>query len=100
MAKPVLSRFLISLSRRSQRSEQTELRDLESRLSQLLIINPRYHPGEPAQVLTRAGQLEKCIHRLPMASEHSGHTASYIIQERAKRYDEPDRRAGSRHVCS
>src|SRR5207302_10668346 len=57
--------FLISLSGRSQCREQTKLRDLESRLPQLLIINPRYHPRESPQVLACTGQLEERIRGLP-----------------------------------
>jgi hypothetical protein len=47
--------FLIGLSSRSQCCEQTELGDLESSLSQLLVVNPRYDPSDASQILTRAG---------------------------------------------
>jgi hypothetical protein len=56
--------FLIGLPSRSQRGEQAELRDLEACLSQLLVIDPRYHPGEAPQALTRAGQVKQCPRRL------------------------------------
>ncbi len=53
--------FLISLSSRCQCREQTELRDLQTCLSQLLVIDPRYDPREAAQVLTRTGQFKKRV---------------------------------------
>jgi hypothetical protein len=55
--------LLISLSHRSQCSEQTELRDLKACPSQFLVVNPRYDPAEAAKVLTRAWQVKKCICR-------------------------------------
>jgi hypothetical protein len=39
------------------------LRDLKACTSQFLVVNPGYHPAEAAKVLTRAGQLKKCICR-------------------------------------
>jgi hypothetical protein len=56
--------FLIGLSSRSQCGEQPELRYLESCLSQLLVINPRYDPSDASQVLTRARQVKECFSRL------------------------------------
>jgi hypothetical protein len=53
--------FLIGLFGGSQRGKQAELRDLKACLSQFLVVNPRYDPGEAAQILTGAGQLKKCI---------------------------------------
>src|SRR2546430_8151233 len=55
--------LLIGLANLCQRCQQTELCDLQARFSQFLVVDPRYHPGEPAQVLTCARQLEKCVHR-------------------------------------
>ncbi len=50
--------FLIGLPGRSQRGKQAELRDLEACLSQFLVIDPRYDPGERAagSDKRRAGQ--------------------------------------------
>lgn len=57
--KTCAQEFLIGLPSYRQRGEQAELRDLDACLSQFLVINPRYHPGEAAQILTRAGQVEE-----------------------------------------
>ncbi|SRR6266851_7501639 len=56
--------FLIGLSSRSQRGKQAELRDFESCLPQLLVIDPRYDSSDASQVLTRAGQVKQCCCRL------------------------------------
>ena len=50
--------FLIGLSSRSQRGQQAELRDFESCLPQLLVIDPRYDSSNTPQVLARAGQIK------------------------------------------
>jgi hypothetical protein len=70
--------LLISLSHRGQRGEQAELRDLHTYCSQLLVVNPRYDPGEAAKVLTHAWQLKKCIGRLLSKSSPIHITCIYI----------------------
>src|SRR6266446_2813676 len=52
--------FLIGLSSRSQCGKQAELRDFESYLAQLLVIDPRYDTSDASQVLTSAGQVKQC----------------------------------------
>jgi hypothetical protein len=49
---------LIGLPSRSQRGKQAELRDFESCLPQLLVIDPRYDSSNAPQVLARAGQIK------------------------------------------
>lgn len=70
--------FLIGLSGLGQGREEAELRDLQSCLSQLLVINPRDYTGEPAQVLARAGQWEECIRGLLSKHNHFHTVCIYI----------------------
>src|SRR5216683_8162123 len=56
--------LLIGFFSRSQRGQQTELRDFESCLPQFLVIDPRYDSTDASQVLTCAGQVKQCCCRL------------------------------------
>jgi len=71
--------FLIGLSSRSQRGKQAELRDFESCLPQLLVIDPRYDPSHTSQVLTRAGQVKQCCCRLLFKRLCSHSRCIYIL---------------------
>src|SRR5438034_11331658 len=71
--------FLIGLSSRSQRGKQAELRDFESCLPQLLVIDPRYDSSDASQVLTRAGQVKQCCCRLLFRRLCSHSICIYIL---------------------
>src|SRR5260370_6757429 len=71
--------FLISLFSRSQRGKQAELRDFESCLPQLLVIDPRYDSSDASQVLTRAGQVKECCCRLLVKGLCSHGICIYIL---------------------
>src|SRR6266702_3148295 len=71
--------FLIGLSSRSQRGKQAELRDFESCLPQLLVIDPRYDSSDASQVLTRAGQVKQCCCRLLLKRLCSHSRCIYIL---------------------
>src|SRR6266849_3380997 len=71
--------FLIGLFSRSQRGKQAELRDFESCLPQLLVIDPRYDSSDASQVLTRAGQVKQCCCRLLFTRLWSHSICIYIL---------------------
>src|SRR5216684_430786 len=71
--------FLIGLFSRSQRGKQAELRDFESCLPQLLVIDPRYDSSDASQVLTRAGQVKECCCRLLFKCLCSHSICIYIL---------------------
>jgi hypothetical protein len=71
--------FLIGFSSRSQCRKQAELRDFESCLAQLLVIDPRYDSSDASQVLTRAGQVKQCRCRLLFKRLCVHSTCIYIL---------------------
>ena len=71
--------FLVSLSGRRQRRQQPELSDLNTRLSQFLVINPRYDSRKAPQVLARTGQRKKCVCGLLSKSFGSHLSCIYIF---------------------
>jgi hypothetical protein len=70
--------LLIGLFSRSQRGKQAELRDFESCLPQLLVVDPRYDSSDAPQVLTRAGQIKQCCCRLLFKCLWSHNICIYI----------------------
>jgi hypothetical protein len=77
--KALAQPFLIGLSSRGQRGKQAELRDFESRLPQLLVIDPRYDSSDASQVLTRAGQVKQLYCKLLLELLFSHSRCIYIL---------------------
>jgi hypothetical protein len=71
-------RFLVGLADDGERGQQAELGDFDSGLAKLLVINPRYDPGEAAQVLTRTGQFKQRV-RSPHSKRFFLHTRCIYI---------------------
>jgi hypothetical protein len=85
--KPETQLFLVGPVDDSKRRQQAELGDFDSGLAKLLIINPRYHPGEAAQVLTRTRHVKKCV-RGPNSKGSSPHIICiYILVRRLSKGD-------------
>src|SRR6266481_10102430 len=71
--------FLIGLFSRSQRGKQAELRDFESCLPQLLVIDPRYDSSGASQILTRTGKVKQLCCKLPLKRLFSHSRCIYIL---------------------
>ena len=71
--------FLIGLSSRGQRGKQAELRDFESCLPQLLVIDPRYDSSGASQILTRTGKVKQLCCKLLLKRLFSHSRCIYIL---------------------
>src|ERR1700756_809866 len=67
-----------------QRRQQAELRDLDSRLRQFLVVDPRYDSSGAPQALTRAGQVKKCFGVSPFRLLSSHIRCIYIYTDFVK----------------
>src|SRR5260370_274538 len=82
--KACAQRLLVGLAGYGERGQQAKLGDFDSSLAKLPVINARYDPSEATQVLTRTGQLKKCVRRPPCKSFLLHSRCIYILCLRTK----------------